>query len=611
MPPEASSIASAKSSPRWPNLALGLFFLALYAVFYFYLPRLPGEFSYIPSEDPLPFAAMRGFTFEQMLLHVGRMGLLGPALLFIGLGLAGWIPALHLDEARLKRWARVAAALSLMLSAVVLTRVLHGGAIVDDENTYRDQAMMLADGHLAETRVPPIGWEPFTIESRIGLVGKYLFGEPLVQVPGVLVGLPGLLHIAFGALALLAWFVVVRGDAGVAVASWATILLALSPMFAFTNGTGLSHSTAFACVLLAGLGLSWIRSPETRFQWLGALLAGQALGFGFAVRPQVILPVGGVLGLVIVWTLARERSFGPLAAFLIGGGVWAVLVGLYDRLLTGSVFTLPWDLFSPRERFGFVAGHTPWRGLENLAVSLVRFNGWWLGLPLGLAVVAVWFALGRPSAGLRLWAWCGLALVAFNFCYRSPGVSDTGPVYYFELLLPASLLAAHVVVEALRRWPAVATSLLLVHLVAGTGTFVFEQARRLGRLHEAIHGQLDSVLANLEQPALLIHEKLKAETTSAGWVFGFPVRLRSERDPVVTYPRNSPEEVKAVRTLWSGRHCYYYRLEPVHRVPQVFDCEAAEDLLARPLDAPHQGAGYMPRATATVLGYFEEPGAPR
>ncbi|MEO8502775.1 MAG: hypothetical protein ABI609_02665 [Acidobacteriota bacterium] len=602
MPLDGASDIRIKADRRAWHLVAGLAFGAAYAVFYCSQPHLPGEFSYLPVMGSLPFSPMRGFTFEQLVLHAGRLVLLGPALVFLGWGLAGRLAPRHFAPANLRRVAVLVGALSLLVSAVVMAFVLRGGAITDDELTYRDQAAMLVDGRVADARAPWVGWEPFTIQSKIGLTGKYLFGEPLVQVPGVLLGLPGIMHLGLAGLTLLAWFRLNRSAAGPTVAAWSTMLLALSPMFMLTTSTGLSHSTGLACVVLAGLGVSWCHCGAL---WRGALLAGMALGFGLTVRPQVILPVGVVLGFALADEFVRARRIGPPLAFLGVCGAWVALVAWYNRLLTGSPWVLPMDLYRPPDFFGFVGGHTLWRACENLAFSVLRFNGWWLGLPFGLGVLLVWFAVGKPRAGLGLWAGCGLALVAFNFFYYSPGVSDTGPVYYFELLLPASLLAAHTLTEALRRWPALALSLLVVHVGLGTGTFLFEQGSRLSRLHHAIHDRVDRVTATIQTPALLIHEKLPAESSNAGWVFSFPIRYRSDRDPIVTYPRHSAAQVAALRQIWSERHCYYYRVEPTSHQAELYRCEQAEAWLGRPKSGQAEGVGYVPPSAAARLGLVE------
>ncbi len=588
---------------RW-LLALGATLLVGYLAYTLAQPNRPGEFSYLGPGEP-PFSAMLGFTYEQLQSHLARALLLGPALVLLGLGLAGHRRAFSRTDPRpadtrsIRRAALVAGVVSVTFSAFVLVAVLQGKAITDDELSYRHQARLLADGRLGDPSLPRMGWEPFTIQSRAGQTGKYLFGEPLAQVPGTLVGLPALAHLVFSALTLLAWFAAVRASNAVPIAAWATILLAGSPMFVFTEATGLSHSTSLLCTVAAGLGLQYCRGGRP---WRGALLAGTALGFGLTARPQVLLPVGAVFGGWLVFELLRRRQFAALGAFVLALAPWLAAIAAYDQALTGSPWDLPWSLYVPHEFMGFDPPHSVERAFSNLAVSAVRFNAWWLGLPLGLGLLVLWFRLGRPHRGLAPWAAAALALVAFNFCYYSPGVSDTGPVYYFELLLPASLLGALTVSTAFARWPRPTASLLLVHLVLGTGSFVAEQSARLTRLHRAIYERVDTALVGIQAPALLLYEKEADEATAAGWVLSFPLRYRSERDPVLTFPRRSPEEVAQLRARWPDRRCYYYRVDPANHRPELRDCAAAEDLLARKRTLSER-PGWMPQATASTLGY--------
>ncbi len=606
MPSEQPSAGRVPNAGRVTSLVIGSFFFVLYFAFLRFLPAGGyAEFGYYPP-GPFPFDAMQGFTFEQLALHLGRLALLGPALLGLGYGLAAWMPQFRFRGDGAKRWVLVAGGISLLLSAVVLTKVLRGWAIVDDELAYRQQAALLAEGRLAENTIPDWGYEAFTIATPRGFTGKYLFGEPLVQIVGTWIDLPGALHLVLAALALLLWFRLVRREAGETVAAWATALLALSPMWILTTGTGTSHISSMFCVVGAGYGVHLLRFGRP---WAGAAVAGMAIGFGLTVRMQVMLPMGAVLGLVAVLQLLRDRRRGPLLLLIGLVGLWLAAIGLYDKALTGAWWRLPWYVFQPLERYGFGAitneagaiVHTPWTALRNLAVSALRFNGWWLGLPLGLGVVVLWSGLGRPGTNLRLWSWAGLALIAFNFFYYSSGISDTGPVYYFELLLPGSLIAANTAVEALRRWPKAAAAFIAVHLLIGTGSFVGEQLARLGRLTRVMHQPVRDALSHAKPPALVLYETVPQESLHVGWVFSFPVRYRSDADDIVTFPRYRPEVVRALRARYPRRRCYYYRVNPQTATPQISECTAVEDLLARPYELP--GPAMLPRSTAHKLGF--------
>ena len=158
----------------------GVAILAIYAWIELRLPRGPQEFAYFPfMTDPMPFAPMRGFTFEQLVRHLGRIFLLGPALACLAYAL---VKVRRIEPPRpevLRLIVIVAVGLSLMVTAAVMAGVLKGRAIVDDELAYSQQADLLRTGRLAENTVPPWGWEVFTVGTRLGATGKYLFGEPL------------------------------------------------------------------------------------------------------------------------------------------------------------------------------------------------------------------------------------------------------------------------------------------------------------------------------------------------------------------------------------------------------------------------------------------------
>ena len=140
----------------------------------------------------------------------------------------------------------------------------------------------------------------------------------------------------------------VEGDAGHRVAFWATILIAVSPMFILTNAIALSHTTTLTCLILAGLGFQWACGQQPV---AGALLCGTALGFGLTVRPQVVVPMGMVIGLTTLYQLLRRRNWAAVGALVASGSVWLILIALYNRALSGSPSKLPWYRFLPIERF--------------------------------------------------------------------------------------------------------------------------------------------------------------------------------------------------------------------------------------------------------------------
>jgi len=582
-----SAVVSPRSVARRAVVALlgGIVLTALYFGWLIAEPRGSFEFGYAPfGPEPLPYSPMRGFTYEQLWGHVARAALLGPGLLLLSVGLSRLSP--WAKSVPTRRLVVIFGTLSLAITAVVMLGVLRGRAIADDELTYRMQATFFSEGRLGD---PTLGFTPpdfLTVGTLRGYTGKYLPGEGLVQIPGLVLGVPAFAHLALLALTLFAWHRAVALRADERFADIATAALAVSPMVMLTAATGLSETTSLCAVAVAGLGLEWSRHARP---YAGALLVAAGVGFGLATRLQSLVPIGAVLVPATAWELFRRRRLGALV--VLGGTLGGCLaaIGWYDHALSGSATTLPWYLQCAIEHYGFgpvwrydTFSHTPLTALENLGVVLVRLNAWWLGLPLSLGVLG--WALWQKSAERRFGVWylVALAIVAFEFLYYSPGASDTGSLYHHELVLPGSLVAAGAIEALLRRFPAFAPSALAVHLALGTVPFVGEQSLRLARLVSAIHEDSDAALARVTPPAIVFHELRQSEYLMVGWALdSFPRRNRGRNEPVVTFP-NLPAALRArVLAEYPGRACWYYHRDPDTAAASIVPCAEATALMNR------------------------------
>ncbi len=563
----------------------------LYARYELSLPRGPAEFVAWPPLEPLPFAPLRGFSYEQLARHAARLLLLTPAGVLLTAALT-WLAGGALGvEAWRHRVPKALAVVGILASCWACLGVLQGRALLDDELVYAQQAELLSRGRLGETEVPPWAPEAFTIRTGVGATGKYMFGEPLVQVPGVALGVPALSHLLLLGLAVAVLHMQARRALGASAGAWVAAALALSPMVVLTSATGLSHVTSLACMVVAGFAAHELLRDSEDWRW--PVLLGSALGLGVTVRMQTAVPVGGVIFLMVAAFLARRRRWRLLLGVLGAGAPWAVLVGAYNRATTGSVLSLPWSLYRPVERYGFgqvLEGddfvHGVRTAAENLAIYAVRFNAWWLGLPLGLALLVLWIRQGRPWGReplVRMWQWAGAALIAFHVPYYSTGVSETGPVYLFELIVPLSFVAAAVLVTALERWPDATRAAVVAHLLLGTAWFLAENVQRLEREIELVHGPAESLLATVDAPALVLYETAPQENVRLGWInSGFPKRWRHPDAPVVTYPRGDGVMAASLRAHYRDRACWYFRVDPSVMQPQLLRCETVETLLARP-----------------------------
>lgn len=569
------------------GLASGLCLSTGYIVWLWMQPRGLQEFAYAPYfAVPALYNPMRGFTYEQWWGQVMRVALLGPGLLLLTWALV------HLRR-RVWRtvsanWVVVAVTASLLITAILMLIVLRGRAIIDDELSYSMQAEFLGDGRLqgGEIGVRPL--ESFSVKTVQGYSGKYLPGEPIVQVLGVLVGIPALLHLPILALTLWAWYGVVLQSATQRMAQLATMALAVSPMLTFTSATGLSHATALLCVVLAGRGLVAIQAER---RYAGAVLLASAIGFGMLTRPQSVLPAGIVLIALALRQLLWKRHWWASVWLLACLLLWTAPLLMYNQALTGSPFRLPWFLQCDAEHFGFGRvwssrkfEHDRLGALFNLAVVAVRFNAWWLGAPWASALVPLWFCTRRRSYRLGPWFVIGALVVLLEAFYYSPGVSDTGPVYHYELLLPGSILVAGVVEWGLV-WARAATVMaLVVQLLGGTLSWTIEQGLRVHRLVDAIHRDSDVALAQIAKPALVLYETWPSESEPRGWVSdALPRRYRASRAAIVTFPRMASNAIRNILRQYPGRTCWYYRRHPESGRAEIRRCVDAIELLSRPV----------------------------
>ena len=516
------------------------------------IPRA-GEFQYQnpPGGNgfwPLPYAPLNGFTPQQLSSHLARAVLLFPACLLIGFAIRRWpLPRFENQSAA---WPILGGA---VVTIVIAVFVLRGVPLQDDDATYLMQAELLTRGLAADPAYPPSLRfdEPFTIFTRAGMSGMYLFGTPAVLALGLLIRAPWLGQVLLLVLTLWCVHRAVRRDSDARVALVATLLLALSPMLTFTSATFLSQPAGLAGVAVAVLG-------ARVGGWRGGLLLGTGIGIAFVARPQMAAPAGIALALLYAW---RDRRL--IAAAIAAGAPWLIAVALYDKAVTGDALHLPRFMYTGElEQYGFGTvlrhySHTPLKAAALAGVVLVRLNGWALGWPMSLAGSILWFAIGRPYAAV-VTPWAAVAAITFLYQagYPAVGTSETGAIYHYAAL-PFFVVASAAALCGLdsRRWGQWARATALMSIILGTTTFYIEHAARLSRLSTAIEGPRRSL--SLQLPALLFEEPWD-ERPQDGWVFGIPFRERSPSAPVVRFPRtNNPAQLRALRKHWPDRHCFF------------------------------------------------------
>ncbi|MEN9787145.1 MAG: hypothetical protein RLZZ299_2409 [Pseudomonadota bacterium] len=592
--PQDPTRAAAESSARQGVLMLvaAACLVVAYVRIAAALPTGAQEFAYQPFSAPPPFGPMFGFTVEQAVRHVGWMVLLGPALAF---AVAGCV-----QLGRHHRWmawpvlvpqarhARIAAGVGCALVACSLFLVLRGRPIVDDETAYALQARILGTGRLADPGLPTLWHVAFFVRSAAGWTAKYLPGTALLQVPGTYLGYPALLHVPLLGLTLAGYFAAVRREAGERVAAASTILLGLSPMVIVTSATGLSHAGELASVVGAGLGLTWCRSGSPTDRLRGGVLTVASLGFGLFVRPQTAVPFGAAILLDMGVASWRRAPRGLLPPLLTGLAVLGVL-GWVNHTLTGAVTRLPWSLQEVPERWGFgrpfgedvAFEHDPLRAVQNAVVLALRLNQWAFGSPWSLGAVLAWVWAGRPTAGVRAWAPGTLLTIVFVAGWYSPGVSDTGAIYWYFTMPLLALLGGHAWSAGVERAPRVLAALVPLHLVLATLPFLAEQSARLSRLVAEIHAPYDAILDAAPRPLLVLYELRPSEVRLRGWVVNPVPRLRFDSEVMTFGLRAERGYLEEVLRYAGPRACIHVRANPETNVLESRSCEDARALIAR------------------------------
>lgn len=341
-------------------------------------------------------------------------------------------------------WRRAALIVPPAFVAAVLVHVfvLQRFANSGDEYAYLWQATAFSEGRVtADSPQPAAAFQ----QQHLGDVDNVRFsrfppGWPLLLAVGVRAGFPGLVNPLLAALALAGIYRLACSWVGARAAALGVIVAGTSPFFLLNAGSLHSHpSCLFA---LTGLALSLAWAVERPGAW-PLLLGGASFGLAVLIRPYTALLVGLPLiiglGSHIIKNLgATQRNPWQAAAWFAAGGMPALVALLVVNMAaTGSWWTLATTRFDATEGLGFGAyGHTLVRGLKNavrLCLEGVAYTSF-IALPLLAA------SRGQAVAHRRLlWVILAAPVVGYVF-YWSHGGNRYGPRFYFEALLPLTLL---------------------------------------------------------------------------------------------------------------------------------------------------------------------------
>lgn len=340
----------------------------------------------------------------------------------------------------------LAAGLSLASSRFIFLN----GPITSDENSYLFQAHVFLDGRLKRP-LPPLPemfeHEMIILDREVGWLSRYPPGHPLWLTPGAALDRPDIMTALAAGLGAVA---VMAAAALLGASPWMTgLLLMLSPFFLFMNGTWLSHTSGFLFSAVAVWSFIRWHIKQRRG---AAMCTGLAFGVLFNIRPYTAVLTAFPFMLFILYRMIRFRDRHYVRDALCAGAAGAVLLGLsllYNYIEMGELAS-PYLYYEPSEGLGFgirrargwAVHHTFARGLRHFLGNIRLLDRWLWGAPGGLAAVAVLALAVRPWRWTLLLSLSAVAVYAGYIFFWYPGITDVGPVYYFETLPVVVILTA-------------------------------------------------------------------------------------------------------------------------------------------------------------------------
>jgi len=543
-----------------------IYFIIAWKLNYFVLT----SFDYLVSSIFLLY-----FPLEQLSSMLWKILLLFPAtLLFaIFLTLRGFRIRLE-NIIRKKYLLLVLGLMAFILIILTINFVLQKTEITDDELTYDLQAKILLKHKLYIS--PPVEKSfdnAFTLPGK-KFTGKYTIGHPLILAAGMLLGSSYIFPVIVSTLLIFFIYSIsmqLYRDKNLAL--FASFLLFISPFFYLTSSTRLSHSTtAFLLALFMLLYLKIKNEPRAKgINYVYSLVAGLAAGYAFNIRPLTALGFLFPFAILLLRDLVQKKKTRYMISLLMAFGFLIILLITlwYNKQITGKFLTYPFSVYESSQQLGTEAvpagmRHTPARALFNLATSLVRMNSFLFGFPLSLIFVFLFLFKRLKEKEDKL---CFSVIGSFCFAYlfyNSPGVSDSGPIYYYELIIPIILLSSRgilwlneIIKQNFPKLKFFMTNFILISLVSSLITFNLERALHMINLTNAIREPYRAIeKANIHNAVVFIQSR-----PNQGFVYGFRNNSPDFNDDVLLCRLLKGETNLKIVDRFTNRNYYIIRYD--------------------------------------------------
>ncbi len=251
-----------------------------------------------------------------------------------------------------------------VVTALVIANVwggLDAAPVIHDEAAYLLQAQMLAHGHLAGPARPlPAFFEQFHVFVTPVLASRYPPGFALALVPGIWLGLPGLIPVVLSGLTAALLFALARriSSGAVALVTWAiwTVTpgnLRFRPSYLTESLSGLLWLASWWCLI------EWRERGQRR--WL--LFMTALIGWQATTRPLTAIAFALPIGVVVLLTLRRTGRWRDLVPAAAVGLLCVAVIPYQNQITTGNWRLTPLKHYStvyfPFDLPGFGYDSTP------------------------------------------------------------------------------------------------------------------------------------------------------------------------------------------------------------------------------------------------------------
>jgi hypothetical protein len=241
------------------------------------------------------------------------------------------------------------------------------------------------------------------------LAPKYPPGHALALVPGIWLGLPGLMPVLLGGVAGGLLFALARRLAGGWVAALAWTIWLSSSTGNMWRCTYLSESTSTVAWLgTAWLLLRWWEGGRSR----DLVLIGLLVAWLGITRPLTAIALGFPVGVVVLVTVWRRKAWGALVGALAAGLVVLSLLPIWNAASTLDWRATPYTEYSriyfPYQKLGF--GVDPRPALRPLPADMSAYDDNYRRIHaahtlerLPRAALGRLLATGREVFGVEAW----------------------------------------------------------------------------------------------------------------------------------------------------------------------------------------------------------------